>query len=113
VGWALYFFFSEYVQASGTALLMSLVLLFGLGLAFDLTREDVKVFVQRLVEVWDAARAQRAAHTQQIATQPSARDPLRCGSASCAKVRDAAARCGLQFRRRRPRHPRGALRRLL
>ncbi len=72
VGWALYFFFSEYVQASGTALLMSLVLLFGLGLAFDLTREDVKVFVQRLVEVWDAARAQRAAHTQQIATQPSA-----------------------------------------
>ncbi len=75
VGWALYVFFSEYVQASGTGALMTLVLLFGLGLAFDLTREDLKVFVQRLVEVWDAARAQRAASRQAVATQAALSQP--------------------------------------
>ncbi|MBN2006384.1 MAG: DNA translocase FtsK 4TM domain-containing protein [Anaerolineae bacterium] len=90
VGWALYVFFSEYVHASGTAVLMTLLLLFGLGLAFDLTREDLKVFVQRLLEVWDAARAQRAASHQSAAALHSAAAPQPAAT-SVAVPRSAAS----------------------
>ena len=60
VGWALYVFFSDYFGPLITSFLMGLVMLIGLGLAFDLTREDLRLFGQRVFEVGAALRDRRA-----------------------------------------------------
>lgn len=60
VGWGLYVFFSDYFGPLVTGFLMGVVMLIGLGLAFDLTRADLKLFGQRVVEVGAAMRDRRA-----------------------------------------------------
>ena len=60
VGWGLYVFFSDYFGPLVTGFLMGIVMLIGLGLAFDLTRADLKLFGQRVVEVGAAIRDRRA-----------------------------------------------------
>jgi S-DNA-T family DNA segregation ATPase FtsK/SpoIIIE len=64
VGWALYVFFHDPLGPLITGVLMGVVTLFGLGLAFDLTRADLAVFGRRLWEVWDAFRARSEARSE-------------------------------------------------
>ncbi len=61
LGWALYVFFSDYFGPLITGFLMAGVMLLGIGLAFDLTGEDLRIFGQRIVELGLAIRAQREA----------------------------------------------------
>ncbi len=61
VGWGLYLFLADYFGPLITGILMGLVVVIGLGLAFDLSRKDLEIFGRRLSEVWAAWRAERAA----------------------------------------------------
>lgn len=83
VGWALYVFFSDYFGPLVTGFLMGLVLLVGLGLAFDLTKSDLKLFGQRVVEVGAALRDRRATGSPaEAALQPEAVAQLSSGVAA-------------------------------
>jgi S-DNA-T family DNA segregation ATPase FtsK/SpoIIIE len=60
VGWAFYVLLHDAVGSLITGFLMALVMLIGLALAFDVTKEDLRLFGQRLVEIGAAWRARRA-----------------------------------------------------
>lgn len=59
VGWAFYVLLNDALGALITGFVMVLVLLVGLALAFDVTKEDLRLFTQRLVEVVAALRARQ------------------------------------------------------
>ncbi|MGC9522280.1 MAG: DNA translocase FtsK 4TM domain-containing protein [Anaerolineae bacterium] len=61
VGWGLYLFLTDYFGPLITGILMGFVVVVGLGLAFDLSGQDLRVFGRRVSEVWAAWRAERAA----------------------------------------------------
>ncbi len=57
VGWALYVILDNYVGTWPTAAFLLITILFGVGLAFDLTKEDVRRFYARLANSWVTFRA--------------------------------------------------------
>ncbi len=59
VGWAFYVLLNDALGALITGFVMVLVLLVGLALAFDVTKEDLRLFTQRLVEVVSALRVRQ------------------------------------------------------
>ncbi len=59
VGWAFYVLLNDALGALITGFLMVLVLLVGLALAFDVTKEDLRLFTQHIVEVVSALRARQ------------------------------------------------------
>ncbi len=59
VGWAFYVLLSNAFGPLITAFLMVLVLLLGLALAFDVTKQDLQLFTQHLGEVIAALRARQ------------------------------------------------------
>ncbi len=73
VGWALYVLLSEYLGPLITGVLMLLIMLVGIGLAFDLTPGDLKTFGQRVLEVvaaFQARQAARRAAQERLAQEP-------------------------------------------
>ena len=60
VGWAFYVLLNDALGPLITGFLMALVILIGLALAFDVTKEDLHLFGQRLAEIGAAWRARRA-----------------------------------------------------
>ncbi len=81
VGWSLYVFLSDYVGPLIAGILMTGMMLFGIGLAFDLTSGDVKTFGERLREVVAAYQARQTARRadrerrQAEKSQPAAPQP--------------------------------------
>ncbi len=67
VGWAFSVFFSNYLGPLITGVLMALVALLGIGLAFDVTADDLRTFARRLAEVWELQRATREPPSQPVA----------------------------------------------
>ncbi|HQE92527.1 MAG TPA: DNA translocase FtsK 4TM domain-containing protein [Anaerolineae bacterium] len=61
VGWAFYVLLNDALGVPITAFLMVVVLLIGLALAFDVTKEDLRLFTQRLAEIVAALRARQTA----------------------------------------------------
>ncbi len=59
VGWAFYVLLNDAFGALITTFLMLLVLLIGLALAFDVTKQDLQLFTQHLAEVVAALRARQ------------------------------------------------------
>lgn len=73
VGWAFYVLLYKKVGTLITAFLMAVVMLIGLALAFDVTKEDLNIFGQRLVEIGAAWRARKAnGALEEAASQPVA-----------------------------------------
>ncbi len=60
IGWAFYVLLNDAVGSLITGFLMAVVMLIGLALAFDVTKEDLRLFGQRLVEIGAAWRARQA-----------------------------------------------------
>lgn len=60
IGWAFYVLLDEAVGSLITGFLMAVVMLIGLALAFDVTKEDLRIFGQRLVEIGAAWRERRS-----------------------------------------------------
>ncbi len=56
-GWALNFFFSRTLGSLITSFLMGLLVLLGIGMAFDVSLADLRAFGHRLVQAWSALRA--------------------------------------------------------
>ncbi|MBN2389761.1 MAG: DNA translocase FtsK 4TM domain-containing protein [Anaerolineae bacterium] len=63
IGWAFYVLLNDALGSLITGFLMALVMLIGLALAFDVTKEDLRLFGQRLVEIGAAWRARQANNT--------------------------------------------------
>jgi len=59
IGWAFYVLLNDALGSLITGFLMAVVMLIGLALAFDVTKEDLRLFGQRLVEIGAAWRARR------------------------------------------------------
>jgi len=82
VGWAIFVVLTTYVASPlVTGFLLSLLTLFGIGLAFDLTMEDFQVFKERIVEAWKAyqetiaaARPEAEELAHGVMASPLARD---------------------------------------
>ncbi|MEJ5309719.1 MAG: DNA translocase FtsK 4TM domain-containing protein [Anaerolineae bacterium] len=73
IGWAFYVLLNDTVGSLITGFLMAVVLLIGLALAFDVTKEDLRLFGQRLAEISAAWRARHANGTpEETASQPIA-----------------------------------------
>jgi len=60
VGWAFYVLLDQAVGSLITGFFMAVVMLIGLALAFDVTKEDLRLFGQRLVEIGAAWRARQS-----------------------------------------------------
>jgi S-DNA-T family DNA segregation ATPase FtsK/SpoIIIE len=59
IGWAFYVLLNDALGSLITGFLMAVVMLIGLALAFDVTKEDLRLFGQRLVEIGAVWRARR------------------------------------------------------
>ncbi len=73
IGWAFYVLLDETVGSLIASFLMALVLLIGLALAFDMTKEDLRLFGQRLTEIgaaWRARQANGALELEEVASRP-------------------------------------------
>jgi DNA segregation ATPase FtsK/SpoIIIE, S-DNA-T family len=57
IGWALYVFFNDYFGPLVTSFLMGGVTLIGIGLAFDVTGDNILNFGRRIASAWRALRA--------------------------------------------------------
>lgn len=60
IGWAFYVLLNDALGSLITGFLMAVVMLIGLALAFDVTKEDLRIFGQRLVEIGAVWRERRA-----------------------------------------------------
>jgi S-DNA-T family DNA segregation ATPase FtsK/SpoIIIE len=59
IGWAFYVLLHDALGSLITGFLMAVVMLIGLALAFDVTKEDLRLFGQRVVEIGAVWRARR------------------------------------------------------
>ena len=71
IGWAFYVLLNDALGSLITGFLMALVMVIGLALAFDVTKEDLRLFGQRLVEIGAAWRARRASNAAAQAASES------------------------------------------
>lgn len=60
IGWAFYVLLNDALGSLITGFLMAVVMLIGLALAFDVTKEDLRIFGQRLVEIGAVWRERRS-----------------------------------------------------
>lgn len=69
IGWGLSAFFIPKIGELNTGFLMSLVVLVGVGLAFDLTKEDFQDFWEHLQSAWETYRTRQAQKVAQKADE--------------------------------------------